>query len=165
MCGRSSKPHRRNLLGFTLFSPGQADSGPLASRFGGDDPSAALARPLVALEDFPGPSHELGAVFGMSHGRTSCVMMPHVMAHNLPATREAQRLIAEAMGRPDVPASVTVGELVARLGLPTRLRDAGATRKLLPTIADGSIAHPWITGNAIPITSTDELLGLLEQAY
>lgn len=92
-----------------------------------------------------GLGHQLGAVFAMSHGHTSCVMMPHVMAHNLPATREAQRLIAEAMGRPDVPASMAVGELVARLGLPTRLRDAGATRELLPTIADGRIAHPWIT--------------------
>lgn len=112
-----------------------------------------------------GLGHQLGAVFGMSHGHTSCVMMPHVMAHNLPATREAQRLIAEAMGRPDVPTSVAVGELVARLGLPTRLRDAGATRELLPTIAEGSITHPWITGNAVPITSSDDLLGLLERAY
>lgn len=112
-----------------------------------------------------GLGHQLGAVCGMSHGHTSCVMMPHVMAHNLPATSEAQRLIAEAMGRPDVPASVAVAELIAALGMPTRLRDAGATREDLPVIAEGSIAHPWITGNAVPLRSTDELLELLERAY
>ncbi len=69
------------------------------------------------------------------------------------------------MGRPDVPASVAVGELIAALGLPTRLRDAGGTLDQLPTIADGSIAHPWITGNAVPITSSIQLLALLERAY
>ncbi len=112
-----------------------------------------------------GLGHQLGAVFGMSHGHTSCVMMPHVMAHNLPATGEAQRMIAEAMGRPNTPASVAVGELIAELGLPTRLRDAGGTRDLLPTIATGSIAHPWVTGNAVPITSSEQLVELLERAY
>lgn len=112
-----------------------------------------------------GLGHQLGAVFGMSHGHTSCVMMPHVMAHNLPGTGEAQQWIAEAMGRPDVPASVAVADLIAQLELPTRLRDAGGTHDGLATIAEGSIAHPWITGNAVPFTSTDELLGLLERAY
>ena len=101
----------------------------------------------------------------MSHGHTSCVMLPHVMAHNLPATSEAQRLIAEAMGRPEVPASVAVGELIAALGMPTRLRDAGARSEDLLVIAEGSIAHPWITGNVVPLGSTDELLQLLEAAY
>ena len=112
-----------------------------------------------------GLGHQLGAVLGMSHGHTSCVMMPHVMAHNLPATAEAQRLIADAMGRTDTPAGVAVGEFIASLGLPTRLRDAGATPEHLPTIAEGSIAHPWITGNAVPFTSPDDLLELLENAY
>lgn len=112
-----------------------------------------------------GLGHQLGAVFDMSHGHTSCVMMPHVMAHNLPATTEAQRLIAEAMGRPGTPASAAVAELIADLGLPTRLRDAGGTADQLRTVAEGSIADPWITGNSVPINSSDELLGLLEQKF
>lgn len=112
-----------------------------------------------------GLGHQLGAVLGMSHGHTSCVMMPHVMAHNLPATGEAQRLIADALGRPDIPASEAAADLIASLGLPTTLRDAGATPEHLPTIAEGSIAHPWITGNAVPFASAGELLELLELAY
>lgn len=112
-----------------------------------------------------GLGHQLGAVCNMSHGHTSCVMMPHVMAHNLPATKQTQQLIADAMGRPDTPAHVAVAELIAQLGLPTRLRDAGATREQLPTIAEGSIAHPWIVDNIVPITSTEKLLVLLEAAY
>lgn len=112
-----------------------------------------------------GLGHQLGAVLGMSHGHTSCVMMPYVMAHNLSATAEPQRLIADAMGRAGAPASVAVSELIASLGLPTRLRDAGATPDHLPTIAQGSIVHPWVTGNAVPFTSPDQLLELLEAAY
>jgi len=112
-----------------------------------------------------GLGHQLGAVLGMSHGHTSCVMMPHVMAHNLTATEQVQGFIADAMGRPDTPASVAVGELIASLGLPTTLREAGADLDDLPTIAEGSIAHPWITGNAVPFRSAAELLSLLEKAY
>ncbi|MEZ5230765.1 MAG: iron-containing alcohol dehydrogenase, partial [Acidimicrobiales bacterium] len=112
-----------------------------------------------------GLGHQLGAVSGMSHGHTSCVMMPHVMAHNEPATAEPQRLIADALGRPGVPASVAVADVIASLGLPTRLRDAGAKPEHLPVIAEGSIAHPWITGNAVPFASAGELLELLELAY
>ena len=58
-----------------------------------------------------------------------------------------------------------MAELIASLGLPTTLRDARATPEHLPTIAEGSIAHPWITGNAVPFTSAGELLELLELAY
>ena len=112
-----------------------------------------------------GLGHQLGAVSGMSHGHTSCVMMPHVMAHNLPTTAEAQRLIAEALDRPSVPASVAVGELIASLGLPTRLRDAGAAPGDLQQIAEGSIDHPWVAGNVVPFQSSSALLELLEQAY
>jgi len=88
-----------------------------------------------------------------------------VMAHNLSATTEAQALIAGAMGRAGTPAGVAVAELIASLGLPTTLRDAGATPEHLPTIAQGSIAHPWVTGNAVPFASPDQLLKLLEAAY
>ena len=87
------------------------------------------------------------------------------MAHNLPTTAEAQRLIAEALDRPGVPASVAVGELIASLGLPTRLRDAGAAPGDLQQIAEGSIDHPWVAGNVVPFQSSSALLELLEQAY
>jgi len=45
--------------------------------------------------------------------RSTPVVDAHVMAHNLPAIASAQRLIADALGRPDQPAHAAVGELIA----------------------------------------------------
>jgi len=158
--------HAIRLLSRSLPAT-KADPGDLDARL---ECQLAVGMACAGLNRVPygashGLGHQLGAVLGMSHGHTSCVMMPHVMAHNLSATTEAQALIAGAMGRAGTPAGVAVAELIASLGLPTTLRDAGATPEHLPTIAQGSIAHPWVTGNAVPFASLDQLLKLLEAAY
>ena len=158
--------HAIRLLSRSLPAT-KADPGDLDARL---ECQLAVGMACAGLNRVPygashGLGHQLGAVLGMSHGHTSCVMMPHVMAHNLSATTEAQALIAGAMGRAGTPAGVAVAELIASLGLPTTLRDAGATPEHLPTIAQGSIAHPWVTGNAVPFASPDQLLKLLEAAY
>lgn len=145
----------------------KADPGDLDARL---DCQVAVGLACAGLNRVPygashGLGHQLGAVSGMSHGHTSCVMMPHVMAHNAPATGEAQRLIADALGRPDVPAPIAVSELISALGLPTRLRDAGAEAGHLRIVAEGSINHPWVAGNVVPFSSVDELRLLLERAY
>ena len=47
-----------------------------------------------------GIGHALSAVTGMTHGITSCIMLPHVLRYNLPASRDRQAVLAEAMGKP-----------------------------------------------------------------
>ncbi len=112
-----------------------------------------------------GIGHSLGAVTGMSHGYTSCIMLTHVMRWNLEATREAQARIAAAMGRADGDASAAVAELVARLGLPARLRDLKVERAQLAQIAAGAMENMWVRTNPRPIRGEADLMALLEAAW
>ncbi len=112
-----------------------------------------------------GIGHQLGAVAGVPHGFTSCVMLPHVMAYNEPVTRAQQQRIAQALGQPDRPASESMSDLIASLGMPTRLRDVGVEERHFEAIANGSLANAWVRANARPITTSDDVLAILERAY
>ncbi len=112
-----------------------------------------------------GMGHSLGAVTGMSHGYTSCVMLPHVMRWNLSFTRDQQAEIAKTMGRQDGDAAAAVGELIASLGLPTRLRDLNVRQDQFEQIANGALENLWVRTNPRPIRSTDDLIELLENAW
>jgi alcohol dehydrogenase class IV len=112
-----------------------------------------------------GIGHSLGAVTGMSHGYTSCIMLPHVMRWNLEATRAAQARIAAALGRTDGDAAAAVGALVERLGLPTRLRDLKVGRDQLAAVARGALENMWVKTNPRPLREPSELMRLLEAAW
>ncbi len=112
-----------------------------------------------------GMGHSLGAVTGMSHGYTSCVMLPHVMRWNLEHTQRQQRAIAEAMGRSDGDAAMAIAQLISQLKLPTRLRDLNVRKDQFAQIASGAIDNLWVRTNPRPITSTDDLMQLLEHAW
>ena len=112
-----------------------------------------------------GIGHSLGAVTGMSHGYTSCIMLPHVMRWNFDATKAAQTRIAEAMGRSDGDAPQAVADLVAGLGLPTRLRDLGVQQEQFAQIARGAQENLWVRTNPRPIKGVEDLQRLLEAAW
>lgn len=112
-----------------------------------------------------GIGHSLGAVTGMSHGYTSCVMLPHVMRFNRDHARARQAQIAEALGRPGEDAADAVAALIAGLGLPVRLRDAGVTRDRFDAIARGAMQNLWVRTNPRPIDAVDQIVGLLDAAY
>lgn len=112
-----------------------------------------------------GIGHSLGAVTGMSHGYTSCVMLAHVMRYNRSHCAGPMARIAAALGRQDGDAAAAVAELVARLGLPTRLRDAGVRQDQLRQIADGAIGNLWVRTNPRPITQSAQVEALLAQAW
>ncbi len=112
-----------------------------------------------------GLGHSLGAVTGMSHGHTSCVMLPQVMRYNLEATRAQQTRIARAMGRADGDAAQGVADLIAALGLPSRLSALKVSRDQFAKIADGAKDNLWVRTNPRPITEVSQLLELLEAAW
>ena len=112
-----------------------------------------------------GIGHSLGAVTGMSHGYTSCVMLPHVMRYNRAQCARQMERIATAFGRSDGDAAAAVGDLIARLGLPTRLRDAGVRQDQIPRIAKGAMGNLWLRSNPRPITQQVEVEALLEAAW
>jgi len=112
-----------------------------------------------------GIGHVLGALADVPHGHTSCVMLPHVMRHNEPATAAKQRLIADAMGRPGVSAADAVAALIESLGQPTTLRAVGITREQLPKIAAAAMSNIWVRTNPQPIRSPQDVMQLLEAAW
>lgn len=120
---------------------------------------------FVDLGASHGIGHVLGGTAGMPHGETSCVMLPHILRHNLSVNGPRQRALAAAMGAPETPAADLVQQLVADLGLPGRLRDAQVPRALLPTIAEEAMHDLWVKTNPRPIPGPATVLELLEAAW
>ena len=113
-----------------------------------------------------GIGHSLGAVTGMSHGYTSCVMLPHVMRWNFEQTRAQQERIAQAMGKSSAhEAADAVSDLVKDLGLPTRLRDQQVRQEQFEQIAQGALHNLWVRTNPRPVQSIHDLVSLLEKAW
>ena len=72
--------------------------------------------------------HVLGGRYGLPHAQTHAIVLPYVMALNLPGAPDAAARISQALGEagldPADPAAA-VQALAARLGLPGGLRDIG----------------------------------------
>jgi maleylacetate reductase len=116
-----------------------------------------------------GASHGIGHVLGgtahVPHGYTSCVMLPHVLRFNHPVNADRQALVSEALGHPDEPAAEVVADLIAALGLPTRLRDVGVEPEQLDRIAELSMHDRWIHTNPRKIDGPPVVRALLDAAW
>jgi maleylacetate reductase len=106
-------------------------------------------------------SHVLGGTFGLSHSETHAVVLPHVVAFNVPAAPAAEAQIATALG-----ASSAVAGLVAlrdRLHAPTTLRELGFRQSDIPR-AVTLILAAVPTSNPRPVTA-DGVAALLRAAW
>jgi maleylacetate reductase len=112
-----------------------------------------------------GIGHALGGTAGMPHGETSCVMLPHVLRYNASVNGDRQAVIASSVGSPATPLADIVAALISRLGLPTRLRDAGVSEKVIAAVAEAAIHDPLLASNPRPIKSLTEVMQLLKQAW
>jgi len=119
----------------------------------------------VAYGASHGIGHQLGAVSGVPHGYTSCVMLAHVLDFNATHTAEAQERIASALGAPEASAGDAVRAVVEQLGLPTRLRDVGVERQYFDAIASGAMSNAWVRANPCPIEAPEQIIEVLERAY
>lgn len=127
-----------------------------------------LAASTIARVDYGashGIGHALGAAADVPHGHTSCIMLPHVMRYNEPATAAKQKLIAEALGHPGVPAADAVADLVRALGQPSTLRAAGVKRDQFAAVAAASMKNRWVLSNPQPIRNAQDVMRLLEAAW
>ena len=131
LCSRAPQPltdataiHALGMLSRSLRAT-RADGGDLDARLESQMgvwlASAGLGR--VPWGASHGIGHQLGAVANVPHGHCTCVMLPSVLAYNLSATEDQQKVVAQALGRPDMSASDAVRELIEDLGQPSRLRD------------------------------------------
>ncbi|HUH66899.1 MAG TPA: iron-containing alcohol dehydrogenase [Syntrophales bacterium] len=90
-------------------------------------------------------SYPLGGKYGVSHGLANTIMLPHVMAFNLPGALEKFAVIAEAMGEEidGMPlreaaflAVEAVQALIEDCGVYTTLEDLNIPEEALPELAD-----------------------------
>ena len=112
-----------------------------------------------------GIGHALGGTAGMSHGETSCVMLPHILRFNAPMNAARQAVLATMIGEPSRSLGDIVAELVQHLGLPARLRDAGVSRDVLPAVANAAIHDSYILANPRPIAQASDIEKILEEAW
>ena len=90
-------------------------------------------------------SYPLGGKYGVSHGLANTIMLPHVMAFNLPGSLEKFAVIAETMGEviDTLPlreaafmAVEAVQALIEDCGIYTTLEDLSIPEEALPELAE-----------------------------
>ena len=112
-----------------------------------------------------GIGHQLGAVGGVPHGHTSCVMLPSVLRWNAPVNAKKQAAVSEAFGRAGEAAGDVVEDFIARLGQPGSLRAVGIAGDQLDTIAEGSLGNMMVRSNPRPITEAAQVREILDMAW
>lgn len=112
-----------------------------------------------------GIGYLLGAVCGVPHGITSCIMLPAVLRWNSPVNGPRQADIAAALGMAGESAAEAVAALVSRLQLPATLRDAGVAESNLEAIAALAARHPVVRRNPRPLTEPAQVMEILRLAW
>ena len=109
-----------------------------------------------------GIGYVLGAMFGVPHGHTSCVMLPSVMRWNKPVNAERQALVAAAMGHPGEDAGEVLDTFIRNLGMPRSLREVKVGREHFDRIAQAAMATPWVPRNPRKIEGPAQVREILE---
>ena len=110
-----------------------------------------------------GIGYLLGGRYGVHHGYSSCVVLPHVLRWNEKTTAERQKVLAGAMRAGNL--ADAVAGLIKDLGLPARLRDVGIKEAQLPAIAEEAAKHPVVLANPRPISSAADVMEILRAAW
>jgi alcohol dehydrogenase len=118
--------------------------------------------------------HQIGPMWNVPHGITSCITLPHVM--RLMAGVAADRFAPIAQGfevrfDPRSPRSSAMecadrtARFIGKFDVPTRLRDVGVPREEISRIA-GTVLEEVKRANTVGVEVTrEELVQLLEAAY
>lgn len=121
-----------------------------------------------------GLEYPIGGEHFCSHGAGNALLLPYVMAYNLPARTYELGQIANWLGAPtdglspEQAAQVAidqVSQLKSRTGIPMRLRDLGIPREALPRFARKSAGIERLMQLSPRLLSEEELLGILTSAY
>lgn len=117
--------------------------------------------------------HQLGPKHGLPHGVTSCIILPQVMRYLTPAVGPRLALVAEALGvatqglsldEAAEAAARAVEQLVADLGLPSRLSQVGVMPEAFDDIAAGVMEDLVVAGSPVPITTPGQVVEILRMA-
>jgi alcohol dehydrogenase len=118
--------------------------------------------------------HQLGGHCNVSHGQTSCIMLPHAMDFNLPVAADRLALVAESAGIDTRGFSTEdaaqeaikkVRRFIQGLGCPTRLRDVGVQETDFDLLAEAVMEEVHLMENPVPIRGVAEILEMLRRAW
>jgi maleylacetate reductase len=85
--------------------------------------------------------HTLGGSFNLPHAETHTIVLPHALAYNALAARDAMRAIAEALGGPS--GAQAVFDLANNNGAPTALKDIGMKEADLDKACDIAMQNQY----------------------
>jgi maleylacetate reductase len=115
-----------------------------------------------------GASHAIGHVLGgtcdVPHYFCTAVMMPSVLRYNRPATEQAQKSIAAALGAPELDAGEAFAAFIAKLGLPRRLADVGVGEDRFELIGKNAMLSIFTRSNPQPIREPGDVVKILKLA-
>lgn len=119
-----------------------------------------------------GVCHVLGGTANVPHGIANAIVLPHAMRFNADACAPELARIADAVGVEHDYADVMtlqgvelVRELVTRLKLPTRLRDAGVSEEDLPKLAGILFQNKNVQNNPKKILDVVVMERFLQEMY
>ncbi|MHB0978795.1 MAG: iron-containing alcohol dehydrogenase family protein [Thermoleophilia bacterium] len=109
-------------------------------------------------------AHQLSTVCGVHHGLANGILLPHVMAFNLPAVPAKFARIAHTLGvdstmlSPEAAGAAGIDrilELSREIGIPRSLEEVGVTRERIPAMVQAALADSVIRKNPRPATAED----------
>ena len=114
--------------------------------------------------------HAIGARFDVANGTVQAILLPHTMAFNAVATGKRLRKALQALGVASQGATAAaaiaaVKGLLARLPVPSRLRDVGVTRESFRDIADEAMRDWFVQRNPRAIDGSAALVDVLQAAW
>lgn len=104
-------------------------------------------------------AHALGGTFDLPHAELHAMLLPHVMAFNLPAAPAAAARLERVVGSDPVSA---VAEIARAYDGPTTLRELGVPSQGLRPVAERVATAPYPNPRDFDAA---ELIGLLRQVY
>jgi alcohol dehydrogenase class IV len=100
----------------------------------------------ISLGSVHAMSHPAGAHFGVPHGVANAIHLPHVIRHNAAGGAEIAdryRDVGEVfdVDDPDIGEALAayLTDLIARIGLPTRLSEVGVPEEGIPALVEGAM--------------------------
>jgi len=104
--------------------------------------------------------HTLGGTFELPHAETHTIILPHALAYNAPAVRDAIKRLRHALGADD-PATALY-DLAGAVGAARALRDLGMPEGGIDRAVDLALANPY--WNPRPL-ERDGIRNLLKRAW